>query len=104
MKVFGEALMLGERAGLALDPLLDVLATSSAGIPNIVERYDGIRGRSNRKVAVNTVLSFLELANASFGDDFAAAPVCDASLAALRDVSRAGFGSEDLIGIGRKGC
>ena len=101
MRVFAEAVWLGENAGLSLDPLLDVLGTSSAGVPNIVERFDQIRGVTKRRTTIESSLHFLELARDSFGDDAKQVPVCEAAADALRDATKAGLGGEDLVG-GRK--
>ena len=96
MTLFGEALVLAEKEGVALDPLLDVLATSSAGVPNIVAKYDEIRGRSQNRFAIDSALKYLDLTDEAF-PDASDAPVLSAAAASLRAASGAGFGQEDLI-------
>lgn len=97
MTAFAEALVLGEGMGLAREPLLDVLGTSAAGIPNIVAKYDEIRGRSNNRFAIDSALRYLDLANEAFGDNFVTAPVLQSVVASLRAASQSGIGSNDLV-------
>lgn len=96
MTLFGEALVLAEKEGVALDPLLDVLGTSSAGIPNIVAKYDEIRGRSQNRFAIESALKYLDLTSEAFPAS-SEAPVLHAASESLRAASAAGFGGDDLV-------
>jgi 3-hydroxyisobutyrate dehydrogenase-like beta-hydroxyacid dehydrogenase len=100
MTLFAEALSLGEEQGIAIDPLLDVLATSSAGIPNIAAKYDEIRGHSNNCFAIDSALKYLDLTAEAFRD-IEYSPVLNAATTTLRNSSLSGLGKEDLI-VGRR--
>lgn len=96
MTMFAEALVLAAELGIRLDPLLDVLGTSSAGIPNIVAKYDEIRGLSDNRFAIDSALAYLDLTEEAF-PGARSAPVLSATVASLRAASLAGSGGDDLV-------
>jgi 3-hydroxyisobutyrate dehydrogenase-like beta-hydroxyacid dehydrogenase len=97
LNVFAESMAVGSDAGLDVEGLLDVLCTSSAGLPNIVERYEEILGRSERKTTVHTARHFLDLARASFAGFETLAPICAAARTYLGQAELAGHADEDLF-------
>jgi 3-hydroxyisobutyrate dehydrogenase-like beta-hydroxyacid dehydrogenase len=102
LKAFAEAVTLGERVGLPLDRLLEVLSTTSAGIPNIIERYANLADRSPR-VSNDVVLHVFEAAEESLGHNATGlAPVCEATARALREAVHIGLGADDLMGGRRR--
>jgi len=98
LATFAEGLALGERFGLSVDAMLDVLGTSAAGHPMIATKYDEIRGVSTSPgFAIERALLFLDLTEATRSGVAATTPVFDAVAASLRRAEALGLAAEDVI-------
>ena len=97
MSTFAEGLALGERIGIPLETLLEVLGSSAAGHPMIAKKYDEIRGLTNTGFALERCMLFMELARESFADATVNTPVIDAATASIRNALRRGLQGKDII-------
>lgn len=96
LTLFAETLNIAQAAGVELDPLLAALATSSAGLPNVVAKYDEIRGTANTSFPIDNALKYLDLADAAF-PAAATAPMLRAAALALQKHAQQGIGKQDLL-------
>jgi 3-hydroxyisobutyrate dehydrogenase-like beta-hydroxyacid dehydrogenase len=95
-----EGLALGERLGIPLEKLLDVIGTSSAGRPDVTKRYGKILSDDLApRFEVTSALKDLALASelaAMLGVD---AGIARAATESYRRAAADGFGSDDLIAL-----
>jgi 2-hydroxy-3-oxopropionate reductase len=96
LTLFAETLNVAQAAGIELEPLLAVLATSSAGLPNVVAKYDEVRGTANTSFPIDNGLKYLDLADQAF-PAAATAPMLRATAASLHGHARQGIGKADLL-------
>ena len=97
MAAFAEGLARGEALGIPRDLILDILDPSAAGSPVIATKYDEIRGRSDKRFAVDSAVRYLAMAQESAQQLWLDTPVLDAALASLRAAAGEGLGADDLI-------
>jgi 3-hydroxyisobutyrate dehydrogenase-like beta-hydroxyacid dehydrogenase len=96
LTLFAETVKVALAAGLELEPLLAALATSSAGLPNVVAKYGEVLGRANTSFPIDNGLKYLDLAGEAF-PAAAAAPMLRATALVLADHARQGIGKDDLL-------
>lgn len=97
MSIFAEGLALGEKIGIPLETMLDVLGSSAAGHPMIATKYDEIRGLKKTGFAIERCMLFMDLARQSFEAGDVSTPVVSAVTASLEHALALGVGGEDII-------
>ena len=97
---FLEGVALGEAAGIELDRLLDIIATSSAHHPTIAKRYDKIlAGDLTPRFEVSSALKDLTLASAMGAEHGLNTLITNASIEAAERTTALGLGDKDLIAL-----
>jgi 3-hydroxyisobutyrate dehydrogenase-like beta-hydroxyacid dehydrogenase len=97
MSIFAEGLALGEKVGIPLETMLDVLGSSAAGHPMIATKYDEIRGLKKTGFAIERCMLFMDLTRQSFAAEDVAMPVVSAATSSLERALALGVGGEDII-------
>jgi 3-hydroxyisobutyrate dehydrogenase-like beta-hydroxyacid dehydrogenase len=96
LALFAETLNLAQSENVELSGLLDVLATSSAGLPNVVAKYGEVSGTAPSSFPIENGLKYLDLSGTAF-PGAATAPIQQAVIAALREHVALGIGADDLL-------
>lgn len=97
MLAFAEGVAAGEAAGIDLDTVLGVLASSAAGAPEIERKFPEIRGASARCFSAANAKRYLDFALASIR----ASPIIQAAAGVLDGAVAAGLGSTDVTALRR---
>ena len=100
LTAFLEGLALGEIAGIELDRLLRVIATSSAHHPTIAKRYDKIRAADlTPRQEIRAALKDLTLAAAMGAEHGFDALITNAAIEAADRATALGLGDKDMIAL-----
>jgi 3-hydroxyisobutyrate dehydrogenase len=100
MTAFFEGLALGERAGVPVSALLDIIAASSAHHPSIAKRYPKILANDlSPRFEVSSAEKDLTLAAAFAVAQGVPTATLDAALDVYARASRMGFANKDLAAI-----
>jgi 2-hydroxy-3-oxopropionate reductase len=97
MSIFAEGLALGEKTGIPLETMLDVLGSSAAGHPMIATKYDEIRGLKKTGFAIERCMLFMDLAQQSFEAGDVSTPAISAVTSSLQHALALGVGADDII-------
>jgi 3-hydroxyisobutyrate dehydrogenase-like beta-hydroxyacid dehydrogenase len=100
MASFLEAVSMGERSGIPLDTLLDIVAASSAHHPAIGTRYDKLRTANLDPIfEIGAAVKDLSLAESIWRALDAQLPMLASALSDYRGAAAEGFAEADLIAI-----
>lgn len=100
MVCFLEAVSVGERAGISLKTLLDIVAVSAAHHPAVATRYGKLKDDNlDPMFEIGSALKDLSLADGVWREIMAPLPTLTAALADYRETAAAGFSQSDLIAI-----
>ncbi len=99
MLAFAEGVAAGEAAGIDLELMLGVLASSVAGDPRIERKFPEIRGDSTRCFSAANARRYLDFALSSIK----ASPIIQTAAGVLEDAVAAGLGSTDVTALRRAG-
>ena len=100
MVCFLEAVSVGERAGISLKTLLDIVAVSAAHHPAVATRYGKLKDDNlDPMFEIGSALKDLSLADSVWREIMEPLPTLTAALADYRETAAAGFSRSDLIAI-----
>lgn len=100
MVCFLEAVSVGERAGISLKTLLDIVAVSAAHHPAVATRYGKLKDENlDPMFEIGSALKDLSLADSVWREIMEPLPTLTAALADYRETAAAGFSRSDLIAI-----
>ncbi|MDE8651523.1 NAD(P)-dependent oxidoreductase [Novosphingobium album (ex Liu et al. 2023)] len=97
MMAFSEGVAMGERAGLDLDLMLEVLATSAAGDPRIAAKFPQMRGDTGQCFSAANARKYFDFALA----DVPPGPIAEAVHRRLGQALAAGAGAIDVTALDR---
>jgi 3-hydroxyisobutyrate dehydrogenase-like beta-hydroxyacid dehydrogenase len=100
MASFLEAVSMGERSGIPLDTLLEIVASSSAHHPAIGTRYGKLKsGDTDPMFEIASAVKDLSLAERVWENFERRSPILSAALSDYRRAAAEGFGRADLIAL-----
>lgn len=97
---FFEGVALGDRLGIDLDAMLEIIKGSSARHPTIEKRYDKIKaGDLSPRFEIRLAKKDLDLARGLMAELGGNAPMCSGAVATLAEAIAQGHGDHDAVAL-----